>query len=107
MHVSCHCIIVLCQEKFKIQDVDNYVERVDNFVDMSEKRWDKTRKIAKKQEVVINMRSWKQGVQEKAVEKLSTPYGKGMSKRTKEGNKLINLDFSAKTGYRYDKEKER
>ena len=47
MHVSCHCIIVLCQEKFKIQDVDNYVERVDNFVDMSEKRWDKTRKIAK------------------------------------------------------------
>ena len=89
MHVSCHCIIVLCQEKFKIQDVDNYVERVDNFVDMSEKGWDKTRKIAKKQEVVI------------------TPYGKGMSKRTKEGNKLINLDFSAKTGYRYDKEKER
>lgn len=48
MHVSCHCIIVLCQEKFKIQDVDNYVERVDNFVDMSEKGWDKTRKIAKK-----------------------------------------------------------
>ena len=58
MHVSCHCIIVLCQEKFKIQDVDNYVERVDNFVDMSEKGWDKTRKIAKKQEVVINMRAW-------------------------------------------------
>ena len=26
MHVPCHCIIVLCQEKFKIQDVDNYVE---------------------------------------------------------------------------------
>ena len=41
------------------------------------------------------------------MKKLSTPYGKGMSKRTKEGNKLINLDFSAKTGYRYDKEKER
>ena len=50
--------------------MDNYVERVDNFVDMSEKGWDKTRKIAKKQEVVINMRAWKQGVQEKAVEKV-------------------------------------
>ena len=107
MHVSCHCIIVLCQEKFKIQDVDNYVERVDNFVDMSEKGWDKTRKIAKKQEVVINMRRGNREYRKKLLKKLSTPYGKGMSKRTKEGNKLINLDFSAKTGYRYDKEKER
>ena len=53
MHVSCHCIIVLCQEKFKIQDVDNYVERVDKLCGHVRKRWDKTRKIAKKQEVVI------------------------------------------------------
>ena len=83
MHVSCHCIIVLCQEKFKIQDVDNYVERVDNFVDMSEKRWDKTRKIAKKQEVVINMRSWKQGVQEKAVEKVIKALWKGNEQKNK------------------------
>ena len=83
MHVSCHCIIVLCQEKFKIQDVDNYVERVDNFVDMSEKRWDKTRKIAKKQEVVINMRSWKQGVHEKAVEKVIHALWKGNEQKNK------------------------
>jgi len=83
MHVSCHCIIVLCQEKFKIQDVDNYVERVDNFVDMSEKRWDKTRKIAKKQEVVINMRAWKQGVQEKAVEKVIHALWKGNEQKNK------------------------
>ena len=83
MHVSCHCIIVLCQEKFKIQDVDNYVERVDNFVDMSEKGWDKTRKIAKKQEVVINMRAWKQGVQEKAVEKVIHALWKGNEQKNK------------------------
>ena len=83
MHVSCHCIIVLCQEKFKIQDVDNYVERVDNFVDMSEKGWDKTRKRAKKQEVVINMRAWKQGVQEKAVEKVIHALWKGNEQKNK------------------------
>ena len=76
MHVSCHCIIVLCQEKFKIQDVDN-------FVDMSEKRWDKTRKIAKKQEVVINISSWKQGVQEKAVEKVIHALWKGNEQKNK------------------------
>ena len=83
MHVSCHCIIVLCQEKFKIQDEDKYVERVDNFVDMSEKGWDKTRKIAKKREVVINMRSWKQGVQEKAVEKVIHALLKGNEQKNK------------------------
>ena len=70
---------------FKIQDVDNYVERVDNFVDMSEKGWDKTRKIAKKQEVVINMRAWKQGVQEKAVEKVIHALWKGNEQKNKEG----------------------
>ena len=83
MHVSCHCIIVLCQEKFKIQDVDNYVERVDNFVDMSEKGWDKTRKIAKNRKLLSTMRAWKQGVQEKAVEKVIHALWKGNEQKNK------------------------
>ena len=74
---------------------------------MSEKGWDKTRKIAKNRKLLSTWRRGNREYRKKLLKKLSTPYGKGMSKRTKEGNKLINLDFSAKTGYRYDKEKER
>ena len=107
MHVSCHCIIVLCQEKFKIQDVDNYVERVDNFVEHVRKKMGQNKENSKKTGSCYQHEVVETGSTGKACEKLSTPYGKGMSKRTKEGNKLINLDFSAKTGYRYDKEKER
>lgn len=49
----------MCQAKFEIQDVDNYVERVDNFVDMSKKYWDKIRISIRKRKHVFDIRRWK------------------------------------------------
>ena len=54
-------IIVLCQVKFQIQDVDNYVERVDNFVDMFQKRLDKAWRIRRKKQLVFDTGKWIKG----------------------------------------------
>lgn len=47
------------------------------------KKMGQNKENSKKQEVVINMRSWKQGVQEKAVEKVIHALWKGNEQKNK------------------------